>query len=176
MNKNTEIGKIGLAVTQFIRLSLDFTQLFLSVQFNEQDPSNMVSSLWIWNSTSTNFLSFLNNFNDLVPLNLMSTFGITYTWASKYSFEQVTLFLQGVVQAFGGLGALIIYLFGESSIPQSKFWIDTGFTGLYIVQRLVKAALFILKVNKEISPKWERILYGFSILCNLGQLLSTIYS
>ena len=84
--------------------------------------------------------------------------------------------MSGIVVTGGGLGALIIYLFGESSIPQSKFWIDTGFTGLYIVQRLVKAALFILKVNKEISPKWERILYGFSILCNLGQLLSTIYS
>ena len=150
--------KIGLVVIQWLRLSLDFTQFFLSVQFKDQDHSNVVFSLWIWKSlvsTSTNILSFLNNFNDVVPLNLISTFSITNAWANKYSFEQVTLFLQGVAQTFGGIGALI-YLPNLSS---------TQSIGIFVLYNNTRRIGF--------KKNWERLIFVASAGLNLFQMIET---
>ena len=127
-------------------------------------------------SASTNVLGVLDNVNDLIPLNLMSSFGLMYSWANLMSFHSVTLLLRSLFQLVGAVGSWMIFNQGQSTIPQSKLIITEAFLFVYVIQRFAKAFLFLAKTFGTSSQLVDRLVFGFSTIFNLVQMLSTVLS
>ena len=166
----------------YLRTELDFVQLFLSIQFYNADSSSVVPLLWIWKSvvsTSTNVLGLLDNINDLIPLNLMTSFITANPWANLMSFHSVTLLLRSFVQLVGAVGSWMIFIQWQNSIPPSKLQITEFFLITYIIQKIIKAILFALRIagsNNQLIEKIDIVIYGFSAILNLGQMHFSIIS
>ena len=169
-----------LSFIQFARTYFDLIQLYLSAQFNEQYPSNIGSSLWVFKSvisTGNDLLTLMDNLNTLtgyfsgfpgqVPLEGQQ---------ADLTFHQLTLLERVMVQIIGAVGFILLVLKDYNSIPQNQQATVDVFGFFYVLQRLAKAGHYGYRfANPESTNKRiEQGLYGFSIICNLGQMAETI--
>jgi len=161
-------------VIQIIRIILDFIQLYFSVQFNNQDSSNLGSYLWIWKSlisTGNDLITIFDDYNSV-------TGGFTgYSFLeADLPFHQKTLIERIITQILGAIGSILIVGFDQSLIPNGKEAIVVIFLGSYVVQRIAKAGLYVYRYMHTASTdkKIEQGLYAFSIFMNILQYFSTL--
>ena len=131
------------------------------------DPLFFIYSLKQYKKKINDVLSLLNDLNNLAPQSFLSS----YTNSLGLStFNEVSQEYNAIVQISGAVAFILFYLGHQTSVTFSIAF----FMLLYVIQRLAKFFLFYLKsintINAEnLNP--ERLLYGFSIMCNVGQMI-----
>ena len=93
------------------------------------------------------------------------------------TFHQLTLIERIMVQTIGAAGFILLVLKDQNLISSNELLSLSAFGALYVLQRLAKVLLYVYRYlhTDSTDKKFEQGLYIFSIISNLGQMVTTIY-
>jgi len=162
-DKNAVLGD------QFIRFVLDALQFPLSIYYRHEYPSNSSSYLWFVKSgvsLVTNSIALLNDWNTVSPQGWLNDLGVAMGLSN---FNEASQELKIITQSMGALFYGLYFLKQSSSLSISTVL----FMGVYIVQKFLKIAIFILK-GAGIENSLEKNLYAVSAGINVVQMILSI--
>ena len=161
--------KVEVLSIQMMRLGFDCFQFLESILYSHEYPTSRSSFLWFVKSgvsLTTNIIATFNDWNTLSPKSFLDDLAEAM---GLDNFNQASQELKIITQSMGAFFYGLYLLNHSSSLSIST----KLFMGVYIVQKFLKIAIFILK-GAGIENSLEKNLYAVSAGINVVQMILSI--